>query len=295
MKLAQEENKAQIEPIMAKKNQTINVDGLDITIKRIDEKDYISLTDMAGRRSGRPSLVIANWLRNKDTIAFLGLWEKLFNPDFKGFEFEAFKTQAGSNSFAISPKDWIEKTNAIGIVSKPGRYGGTYAHRDVAFEFGSYVSPEFKLLLINDYQRLKEEQYSRQKLEWDYQRYLTKVNYRLHTDTIKEVIIPRIQAQQNKTPDWLIYAEEADMLNVALFGMTAKQWREENPEQAQKGNIRDFADIAQLNVLANLESTNAILIDQGLGKEQRFTILAQAAVSQYRRLVQYDDIKQIEG
>lgn len=273
---------------MAKKKKTkISVDGREITITHISDRDFISLTDMADSED------IKNWLRNKNTVEFLAEWEALHNPNFNWVEFDPISRAAGLNRFKLSAKQWVERTNAIGLIAKAGRYGGTYAHKDIAFEFGSWISPRFKLMLIKEFDRLKTEEYSRQKLEWSYQRYLTKVNYRLHTDTIKDIIIPRIQAHQRK-PDFLIYAEEADLLNMAVFGMTAREWREANPEQARKGNIRDFADINQLNVLANIESMNAILIERGMNKQERFAILSEAAVSQYRRLVQYSDPKQIE-
>lgn len=277
---------------MAKKNQVILVGGEEISIKRIEDEDYISLTDMVGTK-GRSGSVIQNWLRGRNTLEFLGVWERLFNVNFKVLEFEYLFSQSGLNRFTLSVKEWTETTNAIGIISKAGRNGGTYAHRDIAFEFGTFISPEFKLLLFRDYQRLKEEEYSRLKLEWNYQRFLTKVNYKLHTDTIKEVIIPRIQHQQSRTPDWIVYAEEADLLNMAVFGLTAKQWREENPELAKKGNIRDYAELVELNVLANIESTNAILIERGMNKEDRFQILSQASLSQYRRLSQHYGVKEI--
>ena len=242
----------------------------------------------------RPNEIIRNWLRTRNTLNFLGAWESLYNPNFKPVEFDGLMRYAGDPSFTMSVKEWQETTGGIGIFAKRGRNGGTYAHRDIAFKFGASISASFELLLIREFQRLKAEEYSRQKLEWSYQRFLTKVNYRLHTDMIKEHIIPRIQAQQNRTPEWLIYADEADLLNMAVFGLTAKQWREENPEQAKRGNVRDSADIAQLNVLANLESMNAILIERGMDKEGRFEILSQAAISQYRRLAQNDQLKRIE-
>ena len=278
---------------MAKRNQIMTVQGRDITISRIDDEDYISLTDMVGDGK-RASLVIQNWLRNKNTLEFLGVWEKSYNPNFKGFKFEAFYNQAGLDRFAISVTEWIEETDAIGIITKRGRGGGTYAHRDIAFEFGSRISAEFKLFLIRDYLALKEDAYKQQRLQWNYQRFLSKVNYRLHTDTIKEHIIPKIQTQQRKVQDWIIYAEEADLLNMAVFGMTAKQWRSENPELAKTGNIRDHSDIAQLNVLSNLEAINALLIERKMTKEERFQLLAQAAISQYQKLAGREDMKYLD-
>lgn len=271
-----------------KKNQVITIEGREVLITQVNDKDYICLTDMA------ESDDIKNWLRNKNTIEFLAVWEKLHNPNFNWVEFDPISREAGLNRFKLSAKQWIERTNAIGLVAKPGRYGGTYAHKDIAFEFGSWISPEFKLTLIKEFDRLKSEELSRQNLEWNYQRFLTKVNFRLHTDTIKDHIIPRIKRQQSNVKEWIIYAEEADLLNMAVFGMTAKQWREQNPEEAKTGNARDYADIAQLNVLANLEGMNAILIERGMHKEERFEILAQAAISQYRRLTEHEQLKQIE-
>ncbi|MCB0843190.1 MAG: KilA-N domain-containing protein [Bacteroidetes bacterium] len=276
---------------MAKKNITITVQGRDITITQIDDKDYISLSDMARDDGGHDR--IKNWMRNRDTIEFLTIWEQIHNPNFNTVQMHRITEDAGLNRFTISPKQWIEETGAIGLLSKAGRYGGVYGHKDIAYNFGMWLSPKFSLLVITEFDRLKREEYSRQKLEWSYQRYLTKVNYRLHTDTIKKHIIPRIQAQQKGTPDGLVYADEADLLNMAVFGTTARQWREENPDQAKEGNIRDYADIAQLNVLANLESLNATLIERGMDKETRFEILAQTALSQYRRLVEEYQVKQI--
>ena len=276
-----------------KKNQIITVEDREISIKKINDEDYVSLNDMAGKGEVA-SRIIYNWLQTISTLEYLGEWETIYNPNFNSLRFQGIRSEAGTVRFTMSVKEWIEETGAIGLVSKAGRYGGTFAHRDIAFEFGTRISARFKILLIKEFQRLKSEEYSRQRLEWDYQRFLTKVNYRLHTDTIKEVIIPRIQEQQRQTPAGLVYAEEADLLNLAVFGITAKQWREANPEQAKSGNIRDYAEIVQLNVLANIESMNAILIEQGLDKEKRFQILAQASISQYRRLSQNDNLKQIE-
>ncbi len=269
------------------KNQVIHVSGREIAIHRVNDEDYICLTNMVtdNRRAG---MVIANWLRNKNTLEFLGVWEKLYNPNFKVLKFENFFSQAGLDRFTISVKEWVEETGAIGIISKAGRGGGTYAHRDIAFEFGSRISPEFKLFLIRDYIRLKEEEYSQHKLTWNYQRFLTKVNYRLHTNTIRDHILPRLQAPKGQ--EWVTYANEADLLNMAVFGVTARQWREENPEKAQKGNIRDFADILQLNVLANLESLNSVMIERGAPKEKRFELLSQTAISQYKRLAENNDL-----
>ena len=216
------------------------------------DNDYISLTDIARYKSDEPTAVIANWMRNKDTIEFLGLWETLYNPAFKPIEFEGFKNQAGANAFTMSPKKWIESTGAIGIISKPGRYGGTFAYKDIAFEFASWVSAEFKLYIIKDYQRLKADENNRLSLDWNLKRTLTKINYKIHTDAIKENIIPKCITEHQQR---FTYASEADVLNVALFGMTASEWKKQNP--TLKGNIRDHATIHQLVVLTNLESLNA--------------------------------------
>jgi hypothetical protein len=216
------------------------------------DNDYISLTDIARYKSDEPTAVIANWMRNKDTIEFLGLWETLYNPAFKPIEFEGFKNQAGANAFTMSPKKWIESTGAIGIISKPGRYGGTFAYKDIAFEFASWVSAEFKLYIIKDYQRLKADENNRLSLDWNLKRTLTKINYKIHTDAIKENIIPKCITEHQQR---FTYASETDVLNVALFGMTASEWKKQNP--TLKGNIRDHATIHQLVVLTNLESLNA--------------------------------------
>ena len=256
--------------------ETIHANGVDIGIYTSDyENEYISLTDIARYKSDEPTAVIQNWMRNRDVIEFLGLWEKLHNPDFKPLEFEGFKNQAGANAFTMSPKKWIENTNAIGIVSKSGRYGGTYAHSDIAFEFASWISAEFKLYIIKDYKRLKADENSRLSLNWNLNREISKLNYRIHTDAIKENLIP-----PELTPMQIsfTYANEADMLNVILFGKTAKQWREENRDK--QGNIRDDASINQLLVLANLESYNAILIHQGKNQAERMKLLRELAVKQ---------------
>ena len=233
---------------------TIHANGIDIGIYTSDfENEYISITDIARYKSDEPKDVIKNWMRSKDTLEFLGLWEKLHNSNFKGVEFDSFKNQAGSNVFTMSPQKWIESTNAIGIVSKSGRYGGTYAHSDIAFEFASWISPEFKLYIIQDYKRLKTEETSKLSHSWNLNREISKLNYKIHTDAIKANLIP-----PELTPVQIsyTYANEADLLNTVLFGKTAKQWRVENPEA--KGNIRDQATIYQLLVLANMESYNAV-------------------------------------
>jgi len=236
----------------------INVKGRDIVIFSQKEEDYICITDIARyKNSDRTDDLIRNWLRNRNTIEYLGVWEQLNNPDFKPVEFDGFKKQAGLNSFTLTPRQWIEKTNAIGIISKSGRYGGTYAHKDIAFEFASWISVEFKLYLIKEFQRLKEEE--RKQLGWDIRRNLTKINYRIHTDAIKENLIP---AELSKQQINNVYASEADVLNMALFGKTAKEWRDTNPDK--KGNIRDYADICQLVCLSNLENLNAHFINDGM-------------------------------
>ncbi len=231
---------------------TINANGVEIRVASSNEADYISLTDIAKKRNPEfPADVVKNQLRSRSTIEFLGLWEKIYNPDFKLVEFDQFKNAAGENSFVLTPQKWISTTNAIGITSKSGRYGGTYAHSDIAFEFASWISPEFKLYIIKDYQRLKADESHAKSLDWNIKREITKSNYRIHTDAIKENLIPNLTPQQIACK----YASEADLINVALFGQTAKQWRNQHSES--KGNIRDEATIEQLIVLANLESLNA--------------------------------------
>ena len=260
-------------------NKEITVKGLDVRYKKIDKEDYISLTDLARYANPtEPKVPIATWMRSKDVISYLGLWETLHNPDFKGHEFEAFENAAGRHSFYLSPQKWIEATNAIGIISKSGNNGGTFAHRDIAFEFASWLSPEFKLYLVTEFQRLKSQE--QQALEWSAKRELAKVNYRIHTDAIKENIVPTLTDEQLK----YVYADEADLLNVALFGKTAAQWRKENP--TLKGNIRDYATIEQLLVIANMESYNAILIEQGVPQAERLQRLNDMARSQLRVLQQ---------
>jgi len=227
-------------------------------------------------------------MRNRATIEFLGLWEKLSNPDFKPLEFERFKTQAGSNYFVLSPQNWIESTNAIGVIAKSGRYGGTFAHKDIAFEFASWISSEFKLYLIIEFQRLKEDENIRLKLDWNLQRTISKINYKLHTDAIKDNLIP---PELNNKQIQLIYANEADVLNMALFGLTAKDWRETNP--TLKGNIRDYAQLEQLVVLSNLESINSVMIHQGIDQGKRLEQLNKIAIQQMKSLVQNTTIKQL--
>lgn len=259
---------------------TIHANGIDIGIYTRDfENEYISLTDIARYKSNEPNAVIQNWMRNRDVIEFLGLWEKLHNSDFKPLEFEGFRKQAGANAFTMSPKRWIESTNAVGIVSKAGRYGGTYAHSDIAMSFSTWISPEFQLYIMKDYRRLKMDENSRLSRSWNLNREISKLNYRIHTDAIKESLIPRKLTQTQMT---CVYANEADLLNVVLFGKTAKEWREDN--LTEKGNIRDHATIYQLLVLANMESYNAILIKQGKSQEERMRSLHELAVQQMTTL-----------
>ena len=272
------------------KTKTIEVDNKIISIVEYNEQDYISLTDMVRSEDGNDH--IRNWMRNRNTVEYLGLWETLHNPNFKGVEFDTFKTQAGLNSFNLTPKKWIEKTNAIGIISKSGRYGGTYAHKDLAFEFGAWLSSMFKLLIIKEYQRLKEIETNKYNLEWNVKRVLSKVNYHIHTDAIKNQIIPH--SEINET-EWLIYAEEADILNVALFGCTARQWREANPEHAEKKlNIRDFASINELAVLSNLESMSAEMINNKIDSTERFNKLREIAQYQSKILNEKDFMKTLK-
>jgi len=269
------------------KNRKINVDGSEITVVANNEQDYISLTDMV-RNIENGLALIEKWLRNKNTIEFLGIWEQMYNPDFNSPEFEGIKNEAGLNRFVLSVKQWTAKTNSIGVIAKAGRYGGTYAHKDIAFEFASWISPQFKLYLIKEFQRLKDEELKQ--LGWDIRRNLTKINYRIHTDAIKEHLIPPelSNAQVN-----LLYASEADLLNMALFGKTAKQWREENPDE--KGNIRDFANVSQLVCLANLENLNAHFIQEGLNQPERLERLNQTAIQQMKLLVEDRTTKRLEG
>lgn len=260
--------------------EVIHAKDIDIGIYTTDfENDYISLTDIARYKSEDPTATIQNWMRNKDIIEFLGLWESLHNADFKPLEFEGFKREAGANAFTMSPKKWIVNTNAIGIVSKSGRYGGTFAHSDIALEFASWISAEFKLYIIKDYKRLKTDENSRLSLEWNLHREISKINYRIHTDAIKDnLILPELTPAQIS----FTYANEADMLNVVLFGMTAKEWRDNN--NGKHGNIRDEASINQLLVLANLESYNAVLINQNKSQKDRMILLRELAISQLRTI-----------
>ena len=259
----------------------INVKDTEITVISIDERDYISLTDMV-RNIENGSALIEKWLRNKNTIEFLGIWEEMYNPNFNSPEFEGIKNEAGLNRFILSVKQWIEKTNAIGIIAKAGRYGGTYAHKDLAFEFASWVSPQFKLYLLREFQRLKEEE--QKLLGWSAKRELAKINYRIHTDAIKQNLIPQELTPAQKS---FVYADEADMLNVAMFGKTAREWREENPDL--KGNIRDYASINQLICLSNMENLNAVFINEGLSQSERLEKLNKIAIQQMKVLENVDD------
>jgi len=269
------------------KNRIINVKGAEVTIATRHEQDFISLTDMVRNFEGGSAL-IEQWLKNKDTVLFLGVWEQLNNPGFNSLEFEGIKNEAGRNSFFLSAKKWIDATGAIGLHAKAGRYGGTYAHKDIAFEFGSWLSPEFKLYLIKEFQRLKDEESRATSLEWSFQRTLTKVNYKIHTDAIKERLIPPLLTPSQTG---IIYASEADLLNVALFGITAAQWRQANADQS--GNLRDTATLKQLVVMSNLESINAVLIHQGLAAPERLAQLNAIAITQIRSLVGMGSLKQL--
>lgn len=265
-----------------KVESVIHADGVDISVVTTvgSEDDYISLTDIARYHNPElPGYVIQNWMRNRSTIEFLGLWEELNNPDFNCVDFEAIKQESGSNSFAMTPKKWIRDTHAIGIKSKQGRYAATFAHKDIAFEFASWISPEFKLYIIKDYQRLKEDEGHRLALDWNVKRILVSANYKIHTDAIKENLIPPELSRQQQS---YVYADEADLLNVVLFGKTAKQWRTENP--GVKGNIRDYATIEQLLVLTNLENLNAYLVKQGVTQPERMKKLRDTVVYQLKTL-----------
>ena len=267
------------------KTSIMNVQGIEIALTTINEEDFICITDIVKAKGGdaRAADIIKNWIRNRSTIEFLGTWETLYNPNFKVVEFDHFRKEAGLPTFTMSVSNWIEKTGAIGIVSKAGRYGGTYAHKDIAFEFCSAISPMFKLYVIKEYQRLVELERSELALSWNVKRLLSKANYHIHTDAIKNVILPKLNISQMK--QGLVYASEADLLNLVLFGCTAKQWQEANPELAKTMNIRDTATINQLIVLSNIESLNAELIKQGVSKEDRFTLLRSTAEEQLSVLI----------
>ncbi len=269
----------------------IEVQGTAITILHQKGQDYLSLTAIARRKNQQdPTAVIANWMRNRDTIEFLGLWEKLSNPDFKPLDFEGFRMGAGSNYFTLSPQQWIAATGAMGLISKSGRYGGTYGHRDIAFEFASWISSEFKLYLIKEFQRLKDDEGNRLKLDWNLQRTLAKINYRIHTDAIRDELMPPSVTKQQAS---FIYANEADMLNVALFGQTAKQWRDAHPAAPAHENIRDHATMEQLVVMTNLESLNSVLIRQGLSQPERLLSLNEIAITQLRSLLASNNAKRL--
>lgn len=279
---------------MSRKTSVITVQDIEVTIITIDQKDYISLTNMAKARTDatRAADVIKNWLRTRTTLEFLGTWEMMYNPDFKVVEFDHFKLGAGLPTFTISAKEWIKKTRAIGMYVQAGRYGGTYAHKDIAFEFGSAISPIFKLYLLKEYQRLKDAENDRLQLEWNAKRFLSKSNYLIHTDAVKNYVLP--QGNYNKNTEWLAYADEADLLNVALFNCTAKAWREANPELAKSSNIRDYASIAELTVLSNLETHNAELIKDGKSKAERFETLQSIATYQLRVLLEAEKISLLQ-
>ena len=269
----------------------INVQNTPVTITTKNKNDYICITDMAKARSNesRAADVIKNWLRTRTTLEFLGTWELLYNPDFKVVEFDHFRIQAGLPTFTLGVGEWIEKTGAIGLYVEKGRYGGTYAHKDIAFEFGSAISPAFKIYLIKEYQRLKTEENDPHKIEWNAKRFLTKTNYLIQTDAVKNYILPKTDHTKNTT--WLLYADEADLLNVALFGCTAKEWRDTNPDLAKTTNIRDHADINQLAILSNLETHNSELIRDGIEKAQRFEKLLSIAKYQTRILKEADKLR----
>jgi hypothetical protein len=270
------------------KSRVISVQGTEVAIVTRHEQDYISLTDMLKAKNG--DFFISDWLRNRNTVEFLGIWESISNPAFNYGEFAAIRSQAGLNSYRLSVKEWADKTHAIGLYATTGRYGGTYAHKDIAFEFGMWISAEFKIYLIKEFQRLKDEESRATSLEWSFQRTLAKVNYKIHTDAIKEHLIPpRITKAQTS----IVYASEADLLNVALFGITAAQWRQANPDLA--GNMRDTATLEQLVVLSNLESINAVLIHQRLSSAERLTQLNAIAITQMRSLVGSDALKRLPG
>ncbi len=255
----------------------IIVQNTEVTILSVNENDYISLTDIAKYKSDDPTIVIGNWMRNRNTVEYLGIWESLYNPNFNPLEFDVFRKEAGLNAFTLSPKKWIDNTKAIGIISKSGRYGGTYAHKDIAFKFASWISVEFELYIVKEFQRLKEQEQA--KLGWTAKRELSKINYRIHTDAIKNNLIPiEVSSKQAN----IIYADEADVLNVAMFGKTAKMWREQNPEL--RGNIRDYASINELICMSNMESLNAVFIEQGLAQGERLLKLNKIAIQQMKVL-----------
>ena len=270
----------------------MDVKGSKINVVRVNGYEYISLTDLAKTQNDEaPADVVKNWLRNKETISFLGVWEELNNKNFKVVEFDQFKNESGRHAFTMSPQKWIRETNAIGIISKSGKYGGgTFARSDIAFEFASWLSPEFKLYLIKEFERLKSNEMYQQKIEWHANRLLSKLNYVVHTDAVKNYIVPTLTEEQKR----FVYAEEADVLNVALFGMTAKEWRQENPELAKKGNIRDYTDLLHLVILNNLENTNAEFIKLGMSQSERLISLNNSARNQMEILKNNNGIKELE-
>ena len=278
---------------MTPTNNKLKVQDVEISLATIDNQDYISLTDMAKGKNdeARAADIIKNWIRNRSTLEFLGTWEILYNPNFKVVEFDHFKKEAGLPTFTISVSNWVESTNAIGILSRKGKYGGTYAHKDIAFEFGAAISPVFKLYLIKEYQRLKELESNQYNLEWNVKRILSKANYHIHTDAVKNYILPTL----SDLKDAFVYADEADLLNLAMFGCTAKQWKAANPERALKGeNIRDIASINELAILSNIESLNASLIKNNVAKEERFKILVETIKEQRAVLDKVDYLKSIK-
>ncbi|MBT3836466.1 KilA-N domain-containing protein [Candidatus Woesearchaeota archaeon] len=265
----------------------INVKGTEITLLTVSNENYISLTDMLKAKEG--DFFISDWLRNRNTVEFLGIWEKIHNPNFNYGGYATIRSKAGLNNYKMSVKEWVEKTNSIGIKATTGRYGGTYAHKDLAFEFGMWISAEFKIYLIKEFQRLKEEENERKQVEWNVKRTLTKINYKIHTNAIKNNLIP---LKISRLDEKMIYASEADVLNVALFGITAKEWREKKPKK--KGNIRDYANVSQLICLANLESLNSLLIKECINQHERLMKLNKVAISQMKILVGDKRIEKVE-
>lgn len=272
-----------------KQNKLI-VQNINVSLRKINNEDFISLTDIArSKNRDEPKDVVKNWLRNKSTVEFLGLWERINNENFKGVEFDTFKSEAGSNSFTLSPTKWVKTTNAIGLFTKVGKNGGTFAHIDIAFEFASWISAEFKLFLIKEFQRLKNDESQREQIGWDLKRGIAKINYRIHTDAIKDNLIP---SKLNASQISFVYASEADILNVALFGITAKEWRVENPKL--EGNIRDYSNVEQLVVLSNMESMNAELIKNNIPQKDRLEILNTMAISQLKSIRNINSTNQLE-
>ena len=267
--------------------EKITVQNTSVMIISINKNDYISLTDIAKYKSDDPTAVIGNWMRNRNTIEYLGIWESLYNPNFKPLEFEGFKKESGLNAFVLSPQKWIQSTNAVGIISKSGRYGGTFAHKDIAFKFASWISVEFELYVIKEFQRLKEQE--QLQLGWSAKRELAKINYRIHTDAIQQNLIPIELTQQQIS---IVYANEADVLNVALFGFTAKQWRDSNPNS--KGNIRDYATINELICLSNMENLNAVFINEGQSQKDRLLKLNRIAIQQMKVLQEVENRKMLK-